>query len=81
VPFFNTVSEEPRWYVILSIAVVQPRLYLQYFLSRLNQTRFYNHACKPYITAINYLFSTSVVNERKFSMKSMCFCCLGFDLD
>jgi len=39
VPFFNAVSEEPRWYVILSIAVVQPRLYLQYFLSRLNQTR------------------------------------------
>jgi len=27
-PFFNVVSEEPRWYVILSIAVVQPCLYL-----------------------------------------------------
>ena len=60
VPFFNAVSEEPRWYVILSIAVVQPHLYLQYFLSRLNQTRLYNRACKPYTTAINYLFSTSV---------------------
>jgi len=54
VPFFNAVSEESRWYVIVSIAVVQPRLYLQYFLSRL-----YNHACKPYTTVINCLFSTS----------------------
>ena len=60
VPFFNAVSEEPRWYVILSIAVVQPRLYLQYFLSRLNQTQLYNRAYKPYTTAINYLFFTSV---------------------
>ena len=59
VPFFNAVSEEPRWYVILSIAVVQLRLYLQYFLSRLNRTRLYNRACKPYTTAINCLFSTS----------------------
>jgi len=59
VPFFNTVSEEPRWYVILSIAVVQPRLYIQHFLSRLNQSRLYNRACRPYTTAIKCLFSTS----------------------
>jgi len=31
VPFFNADSEEPQWYVILSIAVVQPRLYLSTF--------------------------------------------------
>jgi len=55
VPFFNAVYEELWWYVILSIAVVQPHLYLQYFLSWL-----YNRACKPYITAIKCLFSTSV---------------------
>jgi len=51
-PFFNAVSEEPRWYVILSIAVIQPCLYLQYFLSRLNPSRLDNRACKPYTTAI-----------------------------
>jgi len=34
-------------------------LYLQYFLSWLDQTRLYNRVCKPYTTAINYLFSTS----------------------
>ena len=59
VPFFNAIFEEPQWYVILSIAVIQPRLYLQYFLSRLNQSRLYNRACKPYTTAIKCLFSTS----------------------
>jgi len=48
-------SRQPRWYVILSIAVVQLRLYLQYFLSR-----FQNRACKPYIIVIKCLFSTSV---------------------
>jgi len=57
VPFFNSISEEPRWYVILSITVVQPHLYLQYFLSRL-----YNRACKPYTTVIKCLFSTSVIH-------------------
>jgi len=60
VPFFNAVSEEPRWYVILSIAVVQPCLYLQYFLSRLNPSRLSNRACKPYTTTIKCFFSTSV---------------------
>ena len=54
-PFFNAISKEPRWYVILSITVVQPHLYLQYFLLRLD-----NHTCKPYKTAIKCLFSTSV---------------------
>jgi len=58
-PFFKTVSKEPRWYVILSIAVVQPHLYLQYFLSQLNPSRLDNRACKPYTTAIKCLFSTS----------------------
>ena len=53
-PFSNAVSEEPRWCVILSITVVQPCLYLQYFLSRLD-----NRACKPYTTAIKCVFSTS----------------------
>ena len=57
--FLNAVAREPWWYVILSIAVVQPRLYLQYFLSRLHLSLFRNHTCKPYITAIKCLFSTS----------------------
>jgi len=57
--FFNAVAREPRWYVILSIAVVQPRWYLQYFLSRLHLSRFRNRAYKPYIIVIKCLFSTS----------------------
>jgi len=40
---------------------LQSRWYLQYFLSRLYQPQFRNHACKPCITAIKCVFSTSVV--------------------
>jgi len=61
-PFFDADSEELRWYVIFSIAVVQPCLYLRYFLSRL-----YNRAYKPYTTAIKYLLSTSVNKENNIS--------------
>jgi len=56
----SAVSYEPRWYVILSIAVVQPHLYLQYFLLRLNSSRLDNRACIPYATAIKCPFCTSV---------------------
>jgi len=79
-PFFNAVSEEPRWYVILSIVVVQPHLYLQYFLSRLHPLWLYNRACKLYTTAIKCLFSISVLFSQLNVYKGVMVFLIGFQI-
>jgi len=45
--------------VIFFIAIIQPHLYLHYFLSRLHSLWLHKKTFKSYTTAIKYLFSTS----------------------